>query len=170
MTSIGLVFLSNVATLQMLSVSNSYFADNGKAIVIQTLSSGAIRAAVERSAFYGNGTGLQVTGTSGTGALDVAVTDSVSSNGTAGSIGFFVQSTTAHSVSRLVLTRVMASGNVVGVAAQGANATLRLTQSTVTAIATGYSASSSGVIFSYGDNTIDDNGSNTGTLTSAAKQ
>jgi hypothetical protein len=169
MTNNGIVFLSFAATLQTLSVFDSYVAHSGLAIIIQTSSSGAIRAAVDRSALYGNASGgLNVVGgVSGTGALNVAVTDSVSSNSAAGA-GFSVGSAT--SVASLVLTRVTAAGNSFGVAATDTHATLRLTQSTVTANATGYLTSIGGTIFSYGDNTIDDNGSNSGTLTAASKQ
>jgi hypothetical protein len=110
-----------------------------------------------------------VFGANGTGPINVAVTDSVASNGGAGSGGFLVVSDTG-SVSNLVLTRVRASGNTGGIAAVGANAIIRLAQSTVTGNTSGYSSQMGGQVLSYGDNVIDDNGGNGGTLGSATKQ
>ena len=69
-----------------------------------------------------------------------------------------------------MLTRSVAIGNSLGVHAIGTNATLQLAQSTVTGNMTGYRTDSGGVISSYGDNYIDDNGANIGTLGPASKQ
>jgi hypothetical protein len=164
----GLSFLSSATTLQRLSVSNSYFMNNtSRDILIEADSSGAIRAVIDRSGFYGNGlAGVDVIGSFGTGSIDVAVTDSIAGNGT---IGFLAESSAGHSPTRLVLTRATASGNSIGVEVTGTG-TLRLVQSTVTGNLQGYSILGSGIIFSYGDNAIDDNGSNTGSLTGATKQ
>jgi hypothetical protein len=54
--------------------------------------------------------------------------------------------------------------------ATSANTTVRLSQTTIMANTIGYDVRFGGTIFSYGDNTIDNNGSNTGTLTPATKQ
>jgi hypothetical protein len=173
MIATALVFASSATTLQTLSVSNSYFTDNGTSgILIEPHSSGPMTALIERSAFYGNGgAALNVNGGFGTGAVNVAVTDSVASNNSTSNAGFYVQSAAGHSVTSLVLTRVTASGNAEGVAATGANATLRLGQSTLTGNSHGYFISGSAVILSYGDNVIDDNSAgNIGTLGSATKQ
>jgi hypothetical protein len=164
----GLLFSSAATTLQTLSVSNSYFTDNiGFGIDVRTQSSGPITAIIERSSFFGDFVGVEVNGRSGTGAINVAVTDSVIGN--SDGEGVEVQSLLDHSVTTVVLTRTTVSGNTVGVRAFNANATLRLTQSTVTGNAVGYDEGAA-VIFSYGDNVIDDNGSNSGTLTAAPKQ
>jgi hypothetical protein len=152
-----------------LSVLNSYFKENAAGIKIATSNSGPIWATIERSAFYRNGIGLDVDGTNGTGGLNVAVTDSVASNNLSG-VGFLVQSAAAHSLTSLVLTHTTAAGNLTGVVASGTNATLRLAQSTITGNTSGYVATSGGVIASYGDNYIDDNTSNTGSLGSTVKQ
>jgi hypothetical protein len=95
-----------------------------------------------------------------------AVTDNIAANHRTGT-AFFVQSSAAHSVATLTLTRITAVGNSVGVEANGTNSTLRLAQSTVTGNSTGYSAIASGAVLSYGDNYIDANGSNSGSLGSA---
>jgi hypothetical protein len=164
----GLLFSSSATTLQILSVSNSYFTDNnGFGIDVRTQSSGPITAAIERSGFFGNFVGVEVNGRSGTGAINAAVTDSAVGN--SGGDGVEVQSLMDHSVATAALTRTTVSGNLLGVRAFNANATLRLTQSTVTGNTIGYEVSAA-VIFSYSDNVIDDNGSNSGTLTAASKQ
>jgi len=166
----GLFFRSTATTPQTLAVSNSYFDENGEGIQILTLSSGTILASIDRTGLYGNGdSGLFVTGSSGTGALTVAVTDTVAANN---STGFFVASSTGKSISNLSLTHVMAEGNShVGVEAFGAMATLWLAQSTLTGNGASYIASSPAVLNTYGDNYIDtSNGPPIGSLTGANRQ
>jgi hypothetical protein len=167
----GLAFSSSATTLQVLSVSNSYFIDNANGgASIQAVSSGPITAAIDRSVFANNVVGLNVSGTSGTGAINVAVTDSVAANNVSGgfSAGFFVQSAALHSVTRLALTRTTAVGNGVGLEAEGTNATLQLAQSTVTGNGGAYGIFTGAAIITYGDNYID--GTGTGTLTTGSKQ
>jgi hypothetical protein len=167
----GLIFLSTATTAQKLSVSNSYFTDNSIAgMSIVTQSSGAVTATIDRTVFDGNGgTGLFVSGSSGTGPLSVAVTDSVAANG---GNGFTVQSFTSQSVTNLALTRSQSVGNSInGLMASGANATLWLAQSTVTGNAASFSINPGGAINSYGDNYLAAaNGAPTGSLTPATKQ
>jgi hypothetical protein len=171
MTNDGLQFFPNETTLGTLAVSNSYFINNGSfGIDIQPFSSGAIKAAIDRTGMHDNGAvGLYIGGLAGTGTLTVAVTDSVAANN--GSQGFIAQSTTSHSVSNLSLTHVLAEGNPIGVQATGTNATLWLAQSTVMGNTLhGFSADSSGVINTYLDNYFAANGANSGTLTTVGKQ
>jgi hypothetical protein len=165
----GLLFLSSAPVSQSLSVSGSYFAENATTgILVQQTSNGAASVTVARTAFYGGGTGMDINGAPGSGVVNAAVTDSVAANMTG--TGFLVRSTSGHSVANLALTRVSVSGNATGIDALGTNATLRIGQSTVTANAFGYQAVSGGVVFSYGDNYIDGNTGNSGTLSSAATQ
>jgi hypothetical protein len=166
----GLAFFSLASTPQTLSVSSSYVTHNtSDGMLIEALGTGAVTAAIERSAFYRNGFGVNVDGTQGSGPLHVTVTDSVAANSTAGGIGFIVQSSAAHSAATLVLTHVAAAANDIGVAAIGSNATVRLGQSTVSGNGTGYEIAG-GAIASYGDNYIDDNGTNVGGLGNASKR
>jgi hypothetical protein len=168
MTASGLIFVSTSGTLQTLAVSDSYFNDNGGGIDIET-GSGSITASIDRTGLHGNANGgLAVQGSFGTGAVNVAVTDSVADNNGA---GFFVASLSGASISNLSLTHVQAAGNIVGVQSNGTNATLWLAQSTVTgSVNHGFSAINGGVINSYSDNYLQANGTNAGTLTSATKQ
>jgi hypothetical protein len=168
MVNDGLHFLSSAATAQSLSVSDSYFTDNGgSGIEIETQSSGAITAAIARVGIYGSS--LFVNGAIGfpgaTGPTHVAVTDSVVSNG--GGVGVVTNNS---AWTQVLLTRVTSSGNGVGISALGVNGSIFLAQSTVTGNTMGYSAISGAGIVSYGDNIIDGNGSNNGVLGSASMQ
>jgi hypothetical protein len=169
-TNAGLWFSSNTSTLQTLSVSDSVFTANGTVgIQVQTFGTGAVTASIDRAVLDGNGTGLLVSGINGTGALGVAVTDTISTNNTFD--GFAVQTTSGHSDSSLSLTRVTAAGNLNGLETTAANAIIRVSQSTLTGNTTGYfNNGGAGSIQSYGDNYIDGNGGNTGSLTAATKQ
>ena len=172
MNGSGLEFLSTATTTLTLAVSNSYFGYNASnGIVIEPKSSGAITAAIDRTEFYNNlNIGLFVYAPSGTGAANVAVTDSVAANGNSfnGNTGFAVLGN-SH-VANLSLTHCLAVGNAIGISAESTNSTLWLAQSTVTGNAAGYEASNGGVIKSYGDNyLLAGNGSNGGTLTIISK-
>jgi hypothetical protein len=170
MAGSGLRFVSGTAGVQTLAVSESHFTDNAlNGILIETVSSGPVAVGIERVALYGNQVGLSVLGSNGTGTIDATVTDSVAGNSAVG-VGFNVQSAAGHSDTSLFLTRITASGSLAGIQSVGANATIRLTGSTITGNGTGYAAANGGVILSYGDNAIDRNGGNTGTLGNASKQ
>jgi hypothetical protein len=163
----GLTFAPTAAA--KLAVSNSYFDGNGDGIDIDTLGSGAVSASVDRTGLYGNfSAGIFVTGANGTGALNVAVTDSISANNF---YGFFVVSSSGHSVTNLSLTHVLAEGNGgVGIRANQPNATLWLAQSTVSGNAAGFSIGTGSVINSYLDNYFANNGASTGSLATVGKQ
>jgi hypothetical protein len=168
-TNRGISFSSAATTTQTLSISSSNVSNSLNGIVILLNGSGDVTAALDRVALHANhDAGLNAIGTLGTGTLSVGLTDSVVANSFLN--GLLIQSAAGHSPARLALTRTTVSGNGIGAEAFGANATIRLTQSTLTANLTGYSATTGGVIFSYGDNAIDDNAGNSGTLTSTSKQ
>jgi hypothetical protein len=164
-------FIGNASssTFETLTVSDSTIAGNGGAAIhIEPISTVPVKAGIERVVFSGNGNGLQAVGNNGSANLDVAVSDSSASSSSG--IGFIVQSSAGHSVSSLALIRTTVSGNQFGVEASGANATLLLSQTTITGNTIGFSVAAGGVISSYGDNNIDDNGANTGALSAASKQ
>jgi hypothetical protein len=165
----GLIFVSTSTAPQTLAVSNSHFHDNGlDGTLIVASSSGAVSATVARSTFFSNTlSGLTAYGHAGTGALKVAVTDSVADNNS--QFGFLSRSDVGQPIV-LTLTRSEASGNGTGVEAYGTNAMLRLARSTVSGNTTGYGAFSGGVISTYGDNEIGANISFGGVLTSGTKQ
>ena len=159
------------ATTATLFVSNSYFNDgNSAGIDIGSVGPGRFTVSIDRSTFSGNNYGIYVQGSSGTAPIDVAVTDSVASNHL--TTGFFAQSSANHSVVNLSLTRVLAEGNGVGFQANGTNAILWLTQSTLTGSKShGFEIDPGGVIKTYGDNSLAANNlASVGSLTSVAKQ
>jgi len=168
----GLLFLAGVSSLQSLTVSNSSFNDNTQnGLAVETFGSDSVTASLDRSTFSGNHiAGLLLAGGAGTGPLTVGVTDSVAANN--GSQGYFVESSSAHSVSNLSLTHSMAEGNGTGVQANGPNSTIWLAQSTVTGNGIGFDDNAgTGVIKTYGDNYLQAaNGSNSGTLSNATRQ
>lgn len=171
MTSNGLAFTPSATTgTQALVVANSYFNDNGSdGIQIAPSSSGAVTAAIDRTGLNGNDVGLNVFGQSSTGAISVAVTDSVAANN--GTEGFSIQSTRSSSLSNLSLTRALAEGNHIGIFSSGINAAAWLAQSTLTGNAISFDADHGGVVDSYGDNYIDmSNGAPIGTLTTVGKE
>jgi hypothetical protein len=170
----GLYFQSNVTTAQTLTVSNSYFNNSAVGIGITTINSGAITASVERTGFSGNGLGtgsvsggsaLLVDGSSGSGALTVAVTDSVAANN---NVGFAARSSAGQSITNLALTNVQVTGNAYGIGAYS-GATLWLAHSTLTGNASEFDING-GAINSYGDNYAAANPTANGSLGTATKQ
>jgi hypothetical protein len=166
-TNDGLDFFPNGTTPTTLAVSNSYFADSSSSfgIAIQPQGSGATAASIERTGLYGNSTGLYVIGAFSTGALSVAVTDSVAAHNHA--IGFFVQSSAGHSIVNLSLTHTLAEGNATGIETFGQNATIWLAQSTLSGNTV---QSFVGDINTFGDNYFIANADSSGTLTAVGKQ
>jgi hypothetical protein len=159
---------SNAATL---SISNSMFADSVDANVkiAPPVGSGAVTVSIDRSSFLGSGIGVWVVGSLTNSPVNVAISDSVAANNATNSaLGISVVSTNA--TTSVMLSRVLAAGNFIGVASNGNKSTLRIGQSTVTGNATGYAAQNGGTILSYGDNYIDGNGTDTGTIGSASTQ
>ena len=171
MSADGLFFVSAGSTLQTLSVSNSYFNDNGAyGIGLATASVGAVNAAIDRTVLFGNGDwGLHVDAEgASTSTLTVAVTDSVAASNVGP--GFYVTSN-GIATSNLSLTRSLAQGNGIGIQADKTGATLWFAQSTLTGNTVGYATSAGGVIKTYSDNNIDaSNGAESGSLTAFAKQ
>jgi hypothetical protein len=157
-----------------ITVSNSYFANNGtNGILLEPNGSGSITASVDRSVFSNNlFAGINLLGQSGTGDVKAMVTDSVAANnknGPSTGNGFLAQSSLNHSVAFMFLTRVTAVGNGVGISSFGNNAAVTLGQSSVTNNDIGTSVSNGATGFSYGDNYIVDNRGVAGTMVSINK-
>jgi hypothetical protein len=163
------VFTPSGAT-QTLTVSRSHFIGNGEAgIVIDPFGTSAITASIDRTEFDGNTFGIFAQGNAGPGStLTVAVTDSAVAN--SGSYGIGVQSPPGGATVNATVTRSQIAGSgTSGLLADGINATLWLAQSTVAGNVAGYTASDSGVIKTFGDNSIVDT-NNVGGLTPVNKQ
>jgi Right handed beta helix region len=166
MFNIGIWFTSATPT-SLLTVSNSLVADNGGA-GIAVLSQGSVTAVFNRLEVTNNkNSGISVDGTLGGAANKVAATatDCLAAGNTG--VGFIAQSALNGAPTRFMVVHSVAVSNATGVGATAA--TLRLANSTVTENAAGW-AVNTGVVATYGDNYIDDNGSNTGSLTAIPKQ
>jgi len=165
----GIGFLSATAT-SALTVSNSLVADNGNnGITLQP--TGSATAVFNRVEANNNGAhGIVVFGSSsaGTNTINVTVSDSVAA-GNSG-VGFYNLTQSGNAPTGLTLYHSVAANNLSGVIANGLGATLRLANSTVTGNTNGWIATVSGVVASYGDNYIDGNATNAGSLTSISKQ
>jgi len=126
-TGSGIQFFPNASS--NLSVSNTLVADNGgSGIVVSQPLSGAVKAVFNRVEAYGNSfDGFYLAG-SFSGTVKATAADSVAANN--GDTGFRV-APSGGAIS-LMVVRSVAANNGVGLGAIGANATVRVGQSTVT--------------------------------------
>jgi len=149
--------------------SNSLVADNANHGILfaPTGSATAVFNRVEANNNGGNGIFVYGGLSAGTNTVNATVSDSVA----AGNFDGFVSASQSGSAPTSVMVfHSVAANNSTGVAVTGTGATLRLANSTVTGNTNGWTATTSGVVDSYGDNYIDGNGSNTGSLTPIARQ
>jgi hypothetical protein len=155
LTDTGILFAPSAASA--LSVSNTVAAHNGQfGMRVFPRGSGTVTASFNRVEVYGNAQdGLIATGSSSTGTIKVAVTDSVAANN--GDDGFSVDTTSA--VTTLTLIRSMSANNGTGLASSGAASGIRIGQSAVTGNSiAAWDIVNSGTVATYGDNYIDGNG------------
>jgi Right handed beta helix region len=167
MTSNGIYFVSTSASA--LTVSNSLVADNGSAGIFLNPHSTAT-AVFNRVEITNNQTfGIFLSGDSAATSVDATVSESIVSGN--GATGLVVSSQSVPT--NLMVFHSVAANNGIGIGAVGSNAAiLRLANSAVTGNKQGgWSVISfDGVIASYGDNYIDGNGQNLGSLTPISKQ
>jgi len=163
----GIDFLSTTAT-SALTVSNSLVADNaGNGIfVLPTGSATAVFNRVEVNNNLSEGIIVFGVNSAGTNTVNATVFDSVAAGN--GSAGFQSITHPGKAPTSVTLFHSVAANNSTGLQAE--DATLRIAQSTVTGNVNGWIIGNGGNIASYGDNYIDGNGSNTGSLTSISKQ
>jgi hypothetical protein len=153
-----------------LYVSDTIISDNGSsatngAVVVRAAGSGSAKVSLNRVHLDNNSAGLRVDGASSTGGLNVVMRDSTAGGNTNSGI-------TALSLSGaiifLMLDNVAAINNATGVVANGANTRVLITRLTASGNATGVDAPNSGIMNSYLDNHINGNTANgvpTGTIT-----
>src|SRR5262249_12074048 len=163
------ILLFPVAT-STFSISKTLDSNNGgTGIWLRPSGSSTISALFDRIGLYGNAEpGLLVSGFSSTGAINATVTDSVAAANLQQGINAF--SGVGHAVINMLVVGSVASNNLAGIHAQGANATIRLAQSTVTGNEFGWLATVGGVLLSYGDNSIDGNLGDEGPPPTSAKK
>ena len=112
--------------------------------------------------------GIFVNGAVSTGKINATVAESVAANN--GSSGFNVASSSGQAATSLMVVRSVAANNGAGISANStaSNATVRLSQSTVTGNNSGFQViGGGGAVLSYSDNNIDGNGAGTETPTGA---
>jgi hypothetical protein len=172
--NIGIDFVPNVAGGPLASsnlfVSNTLVAENvNTGILVLPTGSGAVTAVFNRVEVNNNANGgIVVSGETSTGTINATVSGSVAARNSYA--GFVAGTATGQAPTTLTLFQSVATSNGNGIRAEGVGATLRAAQSMVTGNTSGWVVSQSGVVQSYGDNYIDGNGSNTGSLTSIVKQ
>jgi hypothetical protein len=151
---IGIFFRPNA--FSHLAVMNTIVADNSTTgVIIASGSIGGLSANLSRVQTINNRThGLAVLGGNpGTAPVNVVVEDSIAARND--DVGFLV--TSAGGPATLMLIRSVAMQCTYGARTEAANATLRISQSTLAGNAFGWSDSAGGVVQSYGDNNIDGN-------------
>jgi len=172
-TQYGIDLVPNASSSLLLS--NSLVADNGGTGIIGVPSgSGAVTVVFDNvKVVNNNGNGIYVDGTSSTGTVNASINNSLASgNGSGiGAVGFYVGSNPGKAPTTMTVSHSVAVNNGIGFYAQNSTgAILRITQSTVTGNASGWGSIGGGILASYGDNSMDGNGANTGSLTTVVKQ
>jgi hypothetical protein len=151
----GVLFQPNASA--NLAVSNTLIADNGqRGLRVIATGAGTVKASFSRVELYQNNNQALVITNTGTGTVSAVVEDSVSDNNF--NDGFAVNSVPGAGPASLMVIRSVSSNNASGLFVAGANATLRIGQSTLTGnTANSWVASAGGLLRSYGDNNIDGN-------------
>ena len=155
----GITFTPSTAAT--LTVTNSSIIDNGASgagagILIQPTSTGTATAFIENTQIIGSSNvGLSVSsaGSSGGTKTVVLVKNSSVTGGAYGALAL-VPPSTARAIQLSISGSVISSNTGYGVAANGAGAQARLSNTVVTNNATGLLAAGSGAVLSYGGNTV----------------
>jgi hypothetical protein len=153
-------------------ISDTVIAENGLAasgggIVLRPTGTGVVRAVLNRVLVHNNTYGIFADGMGGTGSVIMQIRDSESAGNVFNGISAFTSASTGITSVTVDRTASTLNGNI-GVLAQGSNAYVLLSDSTVLSNATGLSAASGGSIFTYQDNHRSGNlsdGAATGPLT-----
>jgi Right handed beta helix region len=159
-TNFGLNFQPNSSTPSQLNVSDTLVSDAGSnGIRIGPTGSGTTNGVLNHIDIENSG-GIGLFVVTATQTINVTVTDSVSANNT--TAGITLDSLGGTLVSAMVRNSTIANNGTDGLLAQGSGATIRVTRSTITGNAIGWTFGSPGAVLSYGDNNIDGNtGANT---------
>src|SRR5262249_12964824 len=146
-TGTGLFFTSGGAS--SLAVSHTLVADNGgDAIDIAATGAGNVKATLGDVELYNNSfNGVLAVNLSGTATVQVAITDSVA----AGNLqnGFIASSGTPLATAILALDHSVAANNGTGLFADGAAASVRVGQSTITGNTASWGFANNGNVRSY---------------------
>jgi len=157
-TSEGIAFFPSASST--LRISDTLLDNNADAgIYLVQSGSGLVAAAFERVEAANNHNAMVIQGSSvAAPMLNVAIADGVVANNNTGIVS--LTATGSAPVTVMVIRSVVANNDFLGIAAQGANATLLVGQSAVTGNASGWEVFGGGTLQSYSDNKIDGNFSN----------
>jgi hypothetical protein len=154
--NVGIGFTPNVSS--QLFVSNTVVSDNGYiGISVQSAGPGTVTGVLDHVQTENNtNDGLNAnTGLTGTQAINLTVTDSVSASNKI--TGITVESFGPFPVSIMVRNSTIANNTFQGLVANNTGATILVTRSTITGNSTAWDTFAGGVVASYGDNNIDGN-------------
>jgi hypothetical protein len=156
-TDEGIYFGPNAAS--RLFVSNTLISDIvglvGDGIEIFPTGSGTTTGVLNHVQLVNNSNDGLFVGVTNTAPINVTVSDCVSADN--GANGVHANSGNGGSVSIMVRNSTIANNGVDGLLAQLSGATVRVTRSTITGNAVGWTFGSPGAVLSYGDNNIDGN-------------
>ena len=165
----GVVFVPSVAGASSnLLVSNTYITDNSsEGLIIAPQGSASATASIGHVELHNNGgDGLFVQGSGSSAAITAVVADSAATRNVS---GFLAQDNGSGST-LLTVVRSVAANNTHGIFASGANAVIRVSQTTVMGNADGWLTETNGVIFTYGNNVVDGNAANEGAMSAALQK
>jgi hypothetical protein len=166
----GVRFVSNSST--NILVADTLLADCGFGVILDPTGSGTVTAVFNRVAVNNNipVDGFTIIGLDSSGG---SITATVSESTVSGNEnGIHVSSSAGQAVMKVtVFHSVVANSRFNAFIVDGTNATVTLAQSAVTGNAgSGWDILNGGVIQTYQDNYFNDNGANSGSLTSVSKQ
>lgn len=153
--AIGVNFAPPAGVSAELYIEDSVITENGSGIVIQPIGTGSGRGLINRVQVSNNTNGIVISGAGNTGGAAMTVRDST----VAGNSANGVQGTTpaAGGLVRVLLVRVEAVSNGVGLTSDGENSAIQVTGSSFTGNKTGISAINRGTLSSYQDNHVHEN-------------
>jgi hypothetical protein len=158
---IGINFTPGGSSRSRLTVADSVITEagptlgTGAGIFIQPTGSGLTQVMIERTRIEQSGVGIQANGGSTTGQIQIQVKDSILANNATG-----VAATSGGGLTVVSLATTQVTGNQFGVAVFGSQTMAILDRTTIQANASqAVSIVSGGVVFSYDNNSINNNGS-----------
>jgi len=158
-TSDGIRMNSSNSTVSLTVSSTSILDNGGSGITIDPVGPNQIvSVGLNRVEMNHNANGLNVNNTHSTGgSIDVAMADSVAMKNIFGCV---LNTNLIGPVTHVLLLRSVASNNETGVVVNGGQSTVWLAQSMLSGNFVAWTRDAVSVLYSYGDNYIDANGSN----------
>ena len=147
-----------------LFVNDSFIRENGNGVtgggivVVPSSGAGSVMAAISRTRVEGNVFGIVGDLSASTGGINMTVADSMSAGNSQD--GILAQAQAGDAGVSIMVNNSQSVGNLIGVRAIGAPATVRLDGVTLTGNGTGITTSSSGSVLSAGNNHNQANGVN----------